>query len=164
MDEKAMACERYIFVTEKAITYETVKRHTVPVHPGKLDCPQQAMLLLEPIFKKSPVENLYAVAINSSNDFLGLIKLAQGTVGRASVYPRELLSFLLVETNATAVILAHNHPGGRQRPSDEDLRFTRRLDGLLDALEVNLLDHLIYTPEILDRECHWFSMKQDGLI
>ena len=163
MDESAMS-DRYIFVTEKAITYETVKRHVVPMHPGKLDCPKQVMLLLEPIFERSPIERLYAVAINSSNDFLGLIKLAQGTVGRASIYPRELVSFLLVETNATAVILSHNHPGGRSKPSDEDLRFTRRLTELLDALEVTLLDHLIYTPEILDRESRWVSMKESGLI
>ncbi|MFO7882676.1 MAG: tyrosine-type recombinase/integrase, partial [Kosmotogaceae bacterium] len=52
-------------------------------------------------------DSLLAIALDSANEFLGFVKLAQGTVNRAAVYPRALVSFLLVETNATAVVLAH---------------------------------------------------------
>jgi len=120
------------------------------------------MRLLEPLFEASPIETLYALALNASNEFLGFIRLSQGTVNRASVYPRELISFLLVESNATAVILAHNHPGGAARPSKEDIALTRKIDSLLDGLEVDLLDHLIYAPERLGQGGTWVSLRVAG--
>ena len=48
-----------------------------------------------------------------------------------------------VRANATALILAHNHPSGDPTPSPEDVRVTRWLveAGLLLGIEV--LDHLI---------------------
>jgi len=44
---------------------------------------------------------------------------------------------------ASAVMLAHNHPSADPTPSAADLAFTRRLGRALDALGVRLLDHLV---------------------
>ena len=46
--------------------------------------------------------------------------------------------------DATRVIIAHYHPGGDPRPSATDLSATRRLAGLLAALDMELTDHLIF--------------------
>jgi DNA repair protein RadC len=44
---------------------------------------------------------------------------------------------------ATAVILAHNHPGGDAQPSAADRQLTRKLKRLLDELDIVVHDHII---------------------
>ena len=160
---EARHMDKYI-ITEKEITYRTVREYdsSFPILP--VDSPDSARDFLAGIFDQCPVEVIYAVALSSRNEFLGFLKLAQGTVDRAAVYPRGLLSFLLVETNATGVILAHNHPGGTAKASNEDIALTRRLEAMLKDLEVRLLDHLIFAPGSLGRESAWVSLRQEGLI
>ena len=53
-------------------------------------------------------------------------ELFRGTIDGTSVYPREVVKEALA-VNASAVILAHNHPSGVAEPSQADERFTKRL-------------------------------------
>ena len=156
--------EGKLILFEKAVKYETVREHTAKIPLVMLYSSMSVKILLEPLFEDSPIEALYAIALNASNEFLGFIKMSQGTVDRASVYPRELMSFLLIESNATAVILAHNHPGGAAKPSREDITLTNRIEKLLEGLEVRLLDHLIYAPARLGQEGCWISLREEGHI
>ncbi|MDM7935043.1 MAG: JAB domain-containing protein, partial [Methanothrix sp.] len=133
-----------LIVAEKAVLYRKVRSHSIPLPIEAVDSAEKAKLLLEHLFDQKPVEDLYVIALNSSGDFLGMIRLAEGTVDRASVYPRELLSFLLLETNATSILIAHSHPGGKAEPSTEDMALTNRLKDLLLPIVVRLLDHFIY--------------------
>jgi DNA repair protein RadC len=155
--------DRYI-VTEKEITYRTARRHQTTSAVHVIDNPARVQDFMANIFEQSPVEVLYALALSSANEFLGFIKLSQGTVDRAAVYPRSLLSFLLIETNATGIILAHNHPGGTAKASNEDITLTKRIETLLKDLEVRLLDHLIFAPGTLGRESQWVSLRETGVI
>jgi len=107
---------------------------------------------------------LYAIALNSQGESLGFITVSTGTVGRAAVYPRNLLSFLLVEVSATQVILAHNHPSGTARASYEDKKVTKEIKELLSKLEVTLLDHLIYAPSFSGNKGTWVSFSADGIM
>ncbi len=68
--------------------------------------------------------------------------LFHGTIDSASVHPRELIRSCL-DTNAAAVILAHNHPSGVAEPSLADIALTERLQPLLREVGVRLLDHLV---------------------
>lgn len=151
-----------LIVAEKTVCYRKVRSHSIPLPIQAIDSAGKVKLLLGHLFESKPVEGLYAVALNSSGDFLGIVKLAEGTVDRAAVYPRELLSFLLLETNATAVILAHSHPGGRAEPSPEDLALTSRLKDLLQPLGVKLLDHFIYACGRPGRDGEWISLRERG--
>ncbi|WP_295392445.1 DNA repair protein RadC [uncultured Thiodictyon sp.] len=69
-------------------------------------------------------------------------ELFHGTIDGASVHPREVVR-RVIETNAAAVIVAHNHPSGVAEPSQADLRITQRLKEALALIEVRVLDHLI---------------------
>ena len=66
----------------------------------------------------------------------------RGTIDGASVHPREIVR-RVIETNAAAVIFAHNHPSGVAEPSQSDLRLTQRLKEALTLIDVRVLDHLI---------------------
>ncbi|MDF4745280.1 DNA repair protein RadC [Vibrio parahaemolyticus] len=68
--------------------------------------------------------------------------LFKGTIDSASVYPREVVKSVL-EVNAAAVILAHNHPSGDPSPSQADRRITRKLIDALALVDVRVLDHIV---------------------
>lgn len=59
---------------------------------------------------------------------------------------------------SAALVLAHNHPGGNARPSDADCRATRKLARAVEALDVAVLDHLIFAGD----DCS--SMRRMGLL
>lgn len=48
-----------------------------------------------------------------------------------------------IQQNSAGLLLAHNHPSGDARPSDADLRVTRRLCVVSEALDCEVVDHLI---------------------
>lgn len=69
-------------------------------------------------------------------------ELFRGTIDGASVHPREIVR-RVIETNAAAVIFAHNHPSGVADPSPADLRLTQTLKNALSLIDVRVLDHIV---------------------
>ena len=45
---------------------------------------------------------------------------------------------------SAGIVLAHNHPSGDPRPSENDFRATRRLAAVAEALDCTVLDHLVF--------------------
>lgn len=58
------------------------------------------------------------------------------------VSPRVLIQRCL-ELNATALVIAHNHPNGIARPSRADLEMTDKVRQACDLFEIRLIDSLI---------------------
>lgn len=69
-------------------------------------------------------------------------KLFYGSIKNAVVHPREVVKRALYY-NAGALIVAHNHPSGVTKPSQEDRELTDALIKALDLVEIRLLDHFI---------------------
>ena len=59
---------------------------------------------------------------------------------------------------SAGLVLAHNHPSGDPRPSVEDCRATRRLASAVEALDCQIVDHLVFAGN----ECT--SLRQLGLL
>jgi DNA repair protein RadC len=70
---------------------------------------------------------------------------SQGNVA-SLIVPLRAVARDAVALGAARVVMAHNHPSGDPRPSDADIRVTRRLARALDALDAPLVEHLIVTP------------------
>jgi DNA repair protein RadC len=84
-------------------------------------------------------------------------ELFTGTIDSAAVYPREVVKHCL-NSNAAAVIFAHNHPSGVAEPSDTDVRLTRKLTDALALIDVRVLDHLVIGQGVQT------SMAEQGLL
>jgi len=96
--------------------------------------------------KAEKSEIFLCISLSSQNALLAKDKIQQGTVNRATVYPRLVVESAL-KHRATAVILAHNHPGGHPSPSDADRRLTRKLKHIFQDLDITLHDHIIVAGE-----------------
>ncbi|WP_295435892.1 DNA repair protein RadC [uncultured Thiodictyon sp.] len=89
-----------------------------------------------------PYEVFACLFLDNRHRVIRYEELFQGTIDGSSVHPREVVR-RVIETNAAAVIFAHNHPSGVAEPSQADLRITQRLKDALALIEVRVLDHLI---------------------
>jgi DNA repair protein RadC len=69
-----------------------------------------------------------------------------GLVNKSQVHPREVFADVIAE-RASALIVAHNHPDGELKPSDEDIQITKRLKDAAGILGLNLLDHIIFNAK-----------------
>ena len=81
----------------------------------------------------------------------------KGTIDQTSVYPRVVVQRALA-LNASAVILAHQHPSGVTEPSSADRALTDRLKAALTMVDVRVVDHFIVgkgTP---------YSFAESGLL
>lgn len=93
---------------------------------------------------REPRECFGALFLNSQHELITAEILFRGTIDHASVHPREIVRRALA-LNATAMIVAHNHPSGNATPSHADITLTQQLQAALNLLDIRLLDHFIVT-------------------
>jgi len=123
---------------------------------GPLSSPAQASEYLTHNLRDLKREAFAILYLDTRHHVIGYEELFLGTLNGATVHPREVVRAVL-EHNASAVILAHNHPSGIAEPSQSDSTLTRRLREALELIDVRLLDHLV----IGDGE--FVSMSDRGL-
>lgn len=89
-------------------------------------------------------EHFEAAFLNTRHELIAAERLFSGTVDGAEVHPRIVVQRALA-LNASAVLLAHNHPSGHAEPSAADRALTARLKSALGLVDVRLLDHFVVT-------------------
>lgn len=102
-------------------------------------------------------ERGHALFVDARRSCLGEAALGMGSMNRLLLRTREVFAEAL-RLNAAGIILAHNHPSGHCRPSDGDILATRRLQDIGRALDIALIDHLIFTVDAV------YSMRAGGFL
>lgn len=88
------------------------------------------------------MEQVRVAFLDAGHRLIRVEVMGTGTVRTAHVYPREIARRCL-EISASAAILVHNHPSGDPQPSAEDIQMTRKVRRALEAIDVELVDHLV---------------------
>lgn len=91
-------------------------------------------------------ESFFILLLNRANETIGYAKISQGGIVGTVVDKKILLKYV-VESLASGVILAHNHPSGNINPSEADLRITREIKELCNLIDSPVLDHVILTAD-----------------
>ncbi len=87
-------------------------------------------------------EQFRVLFLNNKLKLISDEMMGDGTIDHAPVYPREIARRAL-ELAASSVILVHNHPSGDPKPSGNDISMTRKIIQSLQAIEVEVHDHII---------------------
>ena len=103
----------------------------------------QSADLFRPKFLNQKNEMVYMLCLDSKGKVLCCKKLGEGSVNSAGVPIRRIVDVAL-KVNAAMVILAHNHPGGTETPSADDIQITRRVAQSLASVDILLADHLVF--------------------
>lgn len=108
-----------------------------------IETDDQALAQLHDI-RNHKKEHFVALYLNARNEIIHREDISVGTVNASIVHPRDVFAPAL-EHNATAVIVAHNHPSGNSEPSPEDREVTKRLIEAGRLLGIMLIKHFILT-------------------
>lgn len=110
---------------------------------------------LVPYFFGRSTETVFLLCLDAKCKVLCCKEVGQGSVNSASISVRKIVETAL-GANATTVVLAHNHPSGVALPSNEDVQTTQRVAAALQAVEIQLADHIV----VADGD--YVSMAQSG--
>ncbi|MFP4588673.1 MAG: RadC family protein [Candidatus Bipolaricaulota bacterium] len=108
----------------------------------KITGSQQVIEHLAPKMRHLDREEFWVLHLSNSNELLREVVLFKGSLDEMQISPREIVKSCL-NHNSKAIILAHNHPNGDARPSEEDLRATEEIDQAVSYVGVEVLDHII---------------------
>lgn len=102
-------------------------------------------------------EHFRALFLNRRGTLLEDALLAVGSVDQARP-PIRLIVVRALQSNASGVILAHNHPSGAAEPSESDKLFTEDVFAALKPIGVKLLDHIVIGADLV------FSFADSGMM
>ena len=112
---------------------------------------------LIPYFIGLTNEELHMVSLNDKREVIRCTKLSQGITNATIINTKQIMAEVL-NTGATSVILAHNHPAGFALPSHEDVTATNNVLKSLRSVNVELVDHLVIFND------DFVSMRDSGLL
>ncbi len=107
-----------------------------------LSDPAAVARIVRPDIGARDKECFVTLYLDSRNRLLGRDDVSVGSLDTTLAHPREVFE-KAVRARAASVVVCHNHPSGDPRPSDDDLRLTRRLVEAGKILGIRLLDHVI---------------------
>lgn len=120
-----------------------------------IKCSGDAYSLLSPIFMDLEHEEFYAIYLSRGNRVIKTAQISRGGVS-GTVADGKLIFNYGLETKASGIILAHNHPSGNVSPSVADVHLTNSLKKFGDYIDVQILDHIIVTGN------NYFSFADEG--
>jgi DNA repair protein RadC len=132
------------------------RRSEDAVELKKITSSKAVFEVMQPIIGELPHEEFWVLFLNNSNKILFKSQLSKGSMTGTIVDVRIVFK-IAFEQNATAIILAHNHPSGKLQASDADIQITKKIKNAGQQLDIPVLDHIIVT------ETGYYSFADEGI-
>lgn len=87
-------------------------------------------------------ENLVLLCLDTKNNINSYSVVHKGTLNHSICHPRDIFQRALL-SNASRIVIAHNHPSNNPTPSMMDNEVTERIRKCGELLGIELLDHII---------------------
>lgn len=102
-------------------------------------------------------ESFFLLLLDRANNTIGYAKISQGGIA-GTVVDVKIICKYVVESLASGIILAHNHPSGNRLPSTQDVEVTKKIKEAVKILDSEVLDHIILTSD------NFFSFADEHLL
>ena len=103
-------------------------------------------------------ESFKVLLLNNSNKVKGICQISTGGITGTLVDVRILFAIVL-KSLSVGIILAHNHPSGKLKPSEADKNLTAKIKNAAAFFDLKVLDHLIVIPN-----GEYYSFADNGLL
>jgi len=124
------------------VSVQLIRERTTPSEVRTISSPQDAYEVFRDWLDPRDRECFAVALLDARNKVIGLHVVSIGSLNASLVHPREAMKAAIL-ANASAILLAHNHPSGDPSPSREDLAITARLKQAGELLGIAVLDHLV---------------------
>ena len=102
-------------------------------------------------------EKLFSVCLTQQNEIVCVDLVSVGSNDHSVADPKEIIKAAIL-SNASSLIMVHNHPSGSIKPSDADTVTTNIMKEACKMFGITLLDHIIIGND------KYFSYANHGLI
>jgi DNA repair protein RadC len=102
-------------------------------------------------------ESFFLLLLNRQCQTIGYAKISQGGI-TGTVVDVRIIAKYAVDSLATSIILAHNHPSGNLRPSEQDILLTNKVKDAMELFDISVLDHIILTED------DFYSFADKGIL
>jgi DNA repair protein RadC len=120
----------------------------------KMDTTERRGRYLMAQFYAMRQERMMLLELNDKHQLIKSVWIDSGTTNSVDADLHKIAAEA-VRSGASAVVLAHNHPGGVALPSREDIYATGNIMRVLGVLGIHVLDHIIVTED------EYFSMWEE---
>ncbi|WP_162926502.1 JAB domain-containing protein [Clostridium novyi] len=124
------------------IRTKLVKEYDINLYENKVFGIEGAEAIFKKLIGESTLEKVALVCLDSSNKVINAAITSIGTDNKVYVVPSELFRIALL-SNASSIIICHNHPTGELKPSNYDIEITRKIGYVGSILGIKLIDSLI---------------------
>ena len=121
-----------------------------------MDGPEAAVKVMADMLKDYDREVIAIVNLQTDGKPINMNVVSMGALDQSIAHPREILKSTIL-SNASAIMLVHNHPSNKLQPSMDDIATTARIKQLCDLIGVKFLDHIIVGP---GKDYYSFHQKQ----
>jgi DNA repair protein RadC len=135
-----------------------VRENDVNYPNVKISSPQAVAGLVAKYIGFPDREIFIVLAINTRGYVTGIHTVSVGSLDTTIVHPREVFKFAVL-SNASFIVVAHNHPSGDMTPSSHDIELTKRLKESGEIIGIDLSDHII-----LGHDGNYLSFKDKGIL
>lgn len=121
-----------------------------------INSPADAAALIQYEMSALEQEHLRVLLLDRRNRVMEITEVYRGSVSSSQVRVGEIFKEA-IRKNASAIVIAHNHPSGDPTPSPDDVAVTRAIIQAGKLLDIDVLDHLVIG------QGKWVSLKERGL-
>lgn len=133
------------------------RRMTEVMEKEKITGSKDVFNMFRNILSDSQYEEFWMLLLNRANKILRTINISSGGLSGTVADPKKIFKMAL-DNNASSIILCHNHPSGNIKPSDADIKLTKKLTQAGKLLDMPILDHIIVGEE------KYYSFADESMI
>ncbi len=153
LSQNTIALFKTLVVSAQKLTAQHLKEDNKPVFTHidyVIDYCKAAIL-------EADVEEFHILLLNKKLQLIEDKLMQRGSIDQVSFYAREVVKYIL-QSQATSVVLYHNHPSGNCQPSEDDILCTKEIVTALMPMKIKVYDHLIVSKD------NYYSFRDHNLI
>ena len=123
----------------------------------KISSSKDVFDLFQSIMEDYKYESFWILLLNRANKIIKKVQVSDGGVSGTVADPKRIFKYSL-ENDASGIILCHNHPSGNIKPSEADIKLTKKIKSGGELLDITILDHIIVGEE------NYFSFADQSML
>jgi DNA repair protein RadC len=112
---------------------------------------------IKPLLEDLPHEEFWIILLSRANKIIDKQLIGRGGISETTA-DIKLIFKKSIESLASGIILAHNHPSGNLKPSQSDINLTKKIVEASKLFDIKVLDHLIIG------DGNYYSFADEGII